>query len=171
MRWAFSDESRRGGRLVIAAVVVETSDVSAVRGEIRQFLRPNQRRVHMAKESSARRRQFAALICGLPLERCAVATRLGSRSMPTAREPLMAALTSELVAIGVGSWIIEAIGEVQERRDRRVIAQAVRRLDHRDEFMYDHRPPHSEPLLWAADCLAWLALEHHSTEIDVLDVP
>jgi hypothetical protein len=29
MKWAFSDESRRSGRLVIAAAVVETGDVVA----------------------------------------------------------------------------------------------------------------------------------------------
>ncbi len=148
MRWAFSDESRRGGRLVIATAVVETRDVNAVRGELRQFLRPNQRRVHMAKESPARRRQFAALVGGLPIDCCAVATVLGGRSMPNARGPVMAAMTAELITMRVGSWVIESVEPVQDTRDRRVIAEAVRRLDHRDEFVYDHRPPHTEPLLW-----------------------
>jgi hypothetical protein len=171
MRWAFSDESRRGGRLVVTAAVVETRDVNSVRGELRRFQRPNQRRVHMAKESPARRRQFAALVGGLPIECRAVATVLDGRSMPNARQPVMAALTAELIAMRVGSWVIESVEPVQDRRDRRVIAEAVRRLDHRDEFVYAHRPPHAEPLLWAADGLAWLALERQSTEIDVIDVP
>jgi hypothetical protein len=30
---------------------------------------------------------------------------------------------------------------------------------------------HSEPLLWAADGLAWLALERQSADSDVIDVP
>ncbi len=60
---------------------------------------------------------------------------------------------------------------MQDTRDRRVIAEAVRRCDHHDEFVYDHRPPHTEPLLWAADGLAWLALAGRSTGIDIIDVP
>ena len=83
----------------------------------------------------------------------------------------MAALTAELIRMRVASWAIESVEPVQDRRDRRIIADSVRRLDHRDEFVYDHRPPHSDPLVWAADGLAWLALERQSAEIDVIDVP
>lgn len=171
MRWAFSDESRRGGRLVVVAAVVETRDVNVVRGELRRFLRPNQRRVHMAKESATRRRQFAALLGDLPIECCAVATEVGGRTMPKAREPVVAALAGELIGMRVASWVIESVEQVQDRRDRRVIAEVVRRLDHRDEFVYDHRPPHSEPLLWAADGFAWLALQGRSSVTSVIDVP
>lgn len=171
MRWAFSDESSRGNRLVLVAAVIETHDVNAVRGQVRAFLRPNQRRVHMAKESPARRRQVAAMICNLPIQRCAVATGLSGRSIPSARERLVGALAVELIGMGVESWVIEAIGQVQEKRDRRVIADAVRRLDLTAEFVYDHRPPHSDPLLWVADGLAWLALDRRSSEVDVIDVP
>lgn len=114
MRWAFSDESRRGNQLVMAAAVVETHDVAAVRAELRRFLRANQRRVHMAKESPARRRQFSYLICALPIKPRAFTTTIGRRSMPAAREVLLSAMTIDLLQAGVESWVIEAIGHVQE---------------------------------------------------------
>jgi hypothetical protein len=66
---------------------------------------------------------------------------MAGRSMPHARESVMAALTAELIRMRVASWAIESVEPVQDRRDRRIIDDAVRRLDHRDEFVYDHRPP------------------------------
>ena len=171
MKWAFSDESRRGNQLVMAAAVVETHDVAAIRTEIRRFLRANQRRVHMAKESLARHRQFSSLICGLPIKLRAFTTIVGPRSMPAARELLMAALTTALLRAGVESWTIEAIGEVQEARDRRVTADVVHRSTVTAELVYDHRPPHSEALLWAADALAWLATDPHSPDVKPTQVP
>ena len=156
---------------MVAAAIVETHDVAAVRSELRHFLRANQRRVHMAKESPARRRQFASLICELPIDHRAVVTAIGGRTMPAARAQLMSALTTQLIRAGVESWVIEAIGSVQEARDRRVIADAVRQSRTTSEFVYDHRPPHSEPLLWAADALAWLATDPRSATIPITEIP
>jgi hypothetical protein len=170
MRWAFSDESRRNRRLVVASAIVETHDVAAVRSELRGFLRPNQRRVHLAKESPARRRQFTALVGDLPIHALALVTGLGGRTMPRAREPVMACMTEELIRRGVESWIIETIGHVQEGRDRQAIAGRVATLGHRSEFVYDQRPPHSEPLLWAADAFAWLALDRRQHGIEMIEV-
>ena len=171
MRWAFSDESCRSGKLVVAAAIVETHDVNASRSVLRAFLRPNQRRIHMAKEGRARRQQFASLIVGLPIECVAVVTGVGRRGMPAAREVALDALAGVLIDRGVESWTLEAIGHVQEGRDRRSIARRVARSGHRGEFVYDHRPPHSEPLLWAADGLAWLTLERRVDEIERIDIP
>jgi len=125
----------------------------------------------MAKESPSRRRQFKVLLCDLPIERRAVTTKMGGRSMPAARGVLMAALAADLLAARVESWVIEAIGEVQESRDRRIIAEVVRRSPPLAEFVYDHRPPHSEPLLWAADALAWLATDQKPSIVKVRNVP
>lgn len=74
MRRAFSGESGVAARLLITTAVVETRDANVVGGELRRLPRPSQRRVHMAKESSARHRQLTALLQGLPIDCSAVAT-------------------------------------------------------------------------------------------------
>jgi hypothetical protein len=95
----------------------------------------------MAKESRGVSDSLLRLSGGLPIECWAVGTVMAGRSMPSARESVMAAQTAELIGMRVASWAIESVEPVQHRRERRIIADAVRRLGHRDEFVYDHRPP------------------------------
>ena len=157
MLWAFSDESRRGGTYVVAAVVVETHEVSGARAELRRFLRPNQRRIHMAKESAARRRQFLAIVEQLAATAFVVEAKIGARSMAEVRDAALRALTRVLLDAGVAIWHIEWMADPIERTDRQIIASVVVEDDPISELVYDHRPPQDEPLLWAADALAWAA--------------
>ena len=153
MKWAFSDESRRGGTYVVAAVVVETHELNPARADLRGFLRRNQRRVHMAKESSARRNQFLALV-EQTVSAIAVVVPIGT-GMDVARARALEELTRLLVADGVVMWQLEWMSEPVQDRDRRTIAGAIELVDAPEDFQYDHRPPAGEPLLWAADAVAW----------------
>lgn len=157
MLWAFSDESRRGGTYVLAAVVVETHEVAVARAELRRFLRPNQRRVHMSKESAARRNQFLGIVERLAATAFVVEATIGARSIAEVRDIAIRALTRVLLDAGVATWHIEWMVDAVERRDRQVIAGVVLEDDPASELVYDHRPPHEEPLLWAADAVAWAA--------------
>jgi hypothetical protein len=170
VRWAFSDESRRGALYVIAAVIVETHDVNDVRSELRAFLRPNQRRVHMVKESAARRAQFLALVDALPAVRIAVRCSIATTSLRKARVVLLDALTGVMVEHRVESWRLEWMGPSQERLDRQAIGRALLRLDHEGEFLYDHMAPHADPLLWAADAVAWAASRPRAQGVEVVDI-
>jgi hypothetical protein len=49
----------------------------------------------------------------------------------------MRLLTSELITAGVESWVLEAIGAVQEACDRRMIAEVVGDAKQVGEFVYD----------------------------------
>lgn len=155
MKWAFSDESRRGSAHVVASVIVETHEVNAVRTELRGFLRRNQRRLHMAKESSARRSQFLALVERQAMSAVAVVVPLGFASMDEARARALAAMTGLLIENGVAMWHLEWMTDQVQDRDRRAIAAAVAAAGAAEDFRYDHRPPAGEPLLWAADAVAW----------------
>lgn len=154
MLWAFSDESRRGGTYVLAAVVVETHEVSGARAELRRFLRPNQRRIHMAKESAVRRNQFLSIVEQLTARGFVVEATIGARSLAEVRDVAVRALTRVLLDVGVTTWHIEWMVDAVERRDRQIIAGVVLEDDPPSDLVYDHRPPHDEPMLWAADALA-----------------
>ena len=69
----------------------------------------------------------------------------------------MRALARVLIDDGVATWHIEWMVDAVERRGRQAIASVVREDDPHAEVTYDHRPPHDEPMLWAADALAWAA--------------
>ena len=152
MKWAFSDESRRGGTYVVAAVIVETHEVVRARATLRQFLRSNQRRVHMTKESSARRKQFLAIV-EQTVTAVAVIVPIGAGTMDQARARGLRAMTGLLVDLDVRMWNLEWMIEPVQDRDRQVIAAAVATHDPQPDLRYDHRPPYDEPLLWAADAV------------------
>lgn len=157
MKWAFSDESRRGGTYVVAAVVVETHEVNAMRTSLRQFLRSNQRRVHMSKESPARRTQFLALVEQTVSVAHVIEVAIGADTMAQARDRGLTALARFLIDEGVAMWHLEWMVDNVQRRDRQVIASELLEDDPPADLRYDHTPPHDEPLLWAADAVVWAA--------------
>ena len=67
MSWAFSDESERANRMMFGIVFVEAQHTYELRRQLRALLLPGQRRVHMAKEGSRRRRIVLDAVVGLGL--------------------------------------------------------------------------------------------------------
>ena len=122
MKWAFSDESWRGSTYLLATVVVETGAMNDARASVRGFLRGNQRRIHMTKESDSRRKQFIDLIESLEIEAFAFVGSTAGTKMPAARHPLLAETTGELIERGVVNWLIESVNQVQNGHDRESIA-------------------------------------------------
>lgn len=171
MKWAFSDESRRGNRYCVVAVVVATHAVNDARKTIDGFRKPRQRRVHMTKESGSRRRQFLALLDDLPLEVIAVSVALSGRQMNEARSIALARLTGELLEAGVESWRLEWIVPHQEERDRSTIAAALGAAGQPDGILYDHFEPHADGMLWAADAYAWAVLAGAAPQVELIELP
>ena len=168
MKWAFSDESIRGSTLVVAAVIVDTHAIADSRAQLRSFLRSNQRRVHMRKESSRRRRQFVEVVAAAIGEAVAVSCPIGV-SIPLARDAALAALAADLAESGVVMWQLEWMVDAVQDRDRRVIASVLREAG-RAGLQYDHRAPHEEPLLWAADAVAWLSSHQRPAWVRRIDL-
>jgi len=167
VKWAFSDESIRGSTLVVAAVIVDTHAIADSRVQLRSFLRSNQRRVHMRKESARRRRQFIEMVADAIGEAVAVSCPIGA-SIPLARDAALGALAADLAESGVVrqlEWMVDAV----QSRDRRVIASVLREVGCVD-LRYDHRAPHEEPLLWAADTVAWLSSHQRPAWVRRIDL-
>lgn len=171
MKWAFTDESWRKSTYLLATVVIETGAMNAARSEVTAFLRGSQRRIHMTKESDGRRRQFLDLIESLELDAVAVVGTTAGTSMPDARRPLIAETAGELADRGVANWLIESVNQVQDGLDRELIANRFSRLSPRPRTQYDHRPAHTEPLLWVADGLAWAVARGRPAPVKVRRLP
>jgi hypothetical protein len=65
--------------------------------------------------------------------------------------------SSGCVGSGATAWTLDDQDPTQRARDRASIAGALAGVDHRLHPVYDHRPSHAEPLLWAADAVCWAA--------------
>jgi hypothetical protein len=70
-----------------------------------------------------------------------------------ARRLLVAQAANDALAQGVVSWTLDDQEPIQAGRDRRAIQHALGAAH--DSMLYDHRPGHDEPMLWAVDAIVW----------------
>jgi hypothetical protein len=152
--WAYSDESERGATLLFGLTVVPAHGVVEARRRLRSLLLPGQRRLHTAKESPARRARLLDLVAELELDTTVYRlVRPAGLSRVAARRLLVAQAANDALAQGVVSWTLDDQEPIQAGRDRRAIQHALGAAH--DSMLYDHRPGHDEPMLWAVDAIVW----------------
>jgi hypothetical protein len=155
--WAFSDESERANVMALAVVLVEPGVVDDARATLQSLLLAGERQIHTAKESPRRRRVLLDTVARIE-DLSATVLRYrrpqGVRRV-AARHLLVQAATGLVVGSGATTWTLDDQDPAQRTRDRASIAHALAGVDRRLHPTYDHRPAHTEPLLWAADAICW----------------
>lgn len=149
---AFVDETKEGGYLVVAAVIV-ARDLDSSRTQMRALCLPGQVRLHFTKESPPRRRKIAAAICRTSTQ---VHIYDGSAyaNEREAREACLRQLVVDLAEIKVHRLVIERDDSLVHS-DVRVVREAMGKAGAANILSYEHLPPRAEPLLWIADAAAW----------------
>ncbi len=150
---AFVDESYRAGTYIVCAVIVDSSRVGALRRDMRRQLKGSQGRVHMTKENNTNKRALVEHIRELKLSVSVVTVVVSDKSQRSARDACLAALTRELNARGVARMIVESCD--QDREDRQIIGDELARWGDSRAIELQHLRAFEEPLLWAADIVAW----------------
>lgn len=146
----FVDESKSKG-FTLAAVSIDERRLHEARLGLRSFLLPGQRRIHFKSESQTRRRAILATLPGLGASAVIVAT---PQNMPALR-----ARDAAMREMGLWAARIQAIricierDETVEGLDRRALFEVQSYTG--SGFTYGHSRPYDEPLLWAADAVAW----------------
>jgi hypothetical protein len=155
--WAFSDESERADRMLLAVVLVSPGTVDEARATLRGLLLPGQRRIHISHESPRRRRALLDALARVEGLTGVVLTYRRPQGVDriAGRHLLLRAAAGLVIGSGVTSWTLDDQEPVQQVRDRVSIAHALTGVDHHFHLVYDHRRSHTEPLLWAADALCW----------------
>jgi hypothetical protein len=155
-RHAFVDESKRGGYVVVAAVVVP-GDLDATRRALRGLLLPEQSALHFKNERDDRRRQLLTGICDLPVE--ALVYVSDAKGQVEARRACLRAVVADLVGEGA-AWLVLELSDGDLAADRRTLFAAVR--EHQGDgsgpdgpLRYDHLRAAADPLLWVPDAVAW----------------
>ncbi|MEZ0106925.1 hypothetical protein ABH920_000916 [Catenulispora sp. EB89] len=157
---AYVDESMRRRRgegacfYVLAAVLVDDSDLDDVRAVLRGLRYGKSRELHWRDERPERRPLIAEAVAGLPVA-AVVAVCIHGPSVPSerARRLSLGRLLHELSVEGVNQAVFDSRRD-QDRSELRLI-QNWRRFgrpgcDVRTDFFVSA----SEPALWAADCAA-----------------
>jgi hypothetical protein len=166
---AFSDESVREGQggllYVVAAGAVAQTDLDPARDELRKLLLSRQPYLHWNSEKAARR--LAIVDCLSDLVAMALACTyypVEARRQEPARAACLTALVGDLKAEGISKLVIEARGEVLDRRDRRTLLHAREVGIASHDLNYRHVGKLEEPLLWAADAIAGAVALHLTGE-------
>lgn len=151
MSTLFVDESKSKGYTMVAAVVVP-GDQAALRRQVRDLVLPGQRRLHFTSESDSRRRQILTTLQRLDVHAHVVHSDLKKEA--DGREACLRDLVALASRDGHDRIVLERDVSI-EHVDRKVLYDAIRRLNLRDAITYRHETAHQEPLLWIADAIAW----------------
>lgn len=106
----------------------------------------------MAKENAENKRALIRLVSDLTLDAHVIAIQVSGKSQRTARDLCLRELTRTLHDLGASRFILESCD--QDRADLQVIGDTLASLNGLEMQVVHHRP-HEEPLLWAADVIAW----------------
>jgi hypothetical protein len=72
-----------------------------------------------------------------------------------ARAVLLGAAAQLIVDRAVIAWTLDNMHPAERATDRHIIDRRLRRADPAMPTMFEHRPAHEEPLLWAVDAVCW----------------
>lgn len=147
---AFVDESIRGRRYLMACVLIEARQLTAVRQTVER-LGVSGSRVHFNNESRRQKVKVLDAIATMPVEAIAVIChRRHGVSEYNARDICLGAIVGQLQARAVSRLVIES--RQDDRDDERTI-YASRQPQPR--LVFEHRFGAHEPMLWVADAIAW----------------
>lgn len=153
LRHVFVDESMRSGYLLVAAVVMP-QDIDGARLGIRGLVKPGQRRLHMVKESPARKRLILQRLTGLGLTATLYQAGPDYKTNIARRRACLERLVRDAVASGETRVCLETADGVDQRDEQQLI-ELVRRLKCRDTIAWSHAHASQELLLAAPDAIAW----------------
>jgi hypothetical protein len=150
----YVDESLRRGTYFLAAVAVsDPRHSSAVTTALRRLPPPGTRRLHAAKERDEVRLRALTVLADLPVRALVVE---GHGRPAVARERCIELLLQLMAKEDAGDLVLER-QDGQEARDRRCIARCLSRGIGPVDLGYRHEDPYGQPMLWAADMVAWAA--------------
>jgi hypothetical protein len=146
------DESLRG-TYIVCAVLVSPSAVRRLRTTMRAMLTGGESRLHMAKENETKKKRILEGVVAMNVEALIVSTSDRGESQRLSRDRCLAALAKILVRMEVSRLVVESCD--QDKQDLQVIGDTLAQLGALKSLVVEHRRPQDEPLLWAADIVAW----------------
>lgn len=151
--YAYVDESVRGGRYLLCAVVIDPARAGQLRRRTRHLLLSGQTRLHFKKESSRRRRELLTALGDFEVEVTVYSctTRMG-RDQDLARALCLERAIADLQGRRVPVNLFIESRDGLDENDR----VTIRRARHREPTLsFEHLLPNDDPLLWLPDCYAW----------------
>jgi hypothetical protein len=152
---SFLDESRRGNRYFVTAVIIAPASLHEVTKSVRSTVRPGQRRTHFSDERPSERRRLLDGYCRLAVRaQVAVAEYRGGDDQ-LARERCLRGLAIAATSRGVARMILDSRGLDRDKLDRRLFARLQREGTLGAALSYEHLASWDELLLCLPDAIGW----------------
>ena len=149
----FVDESKQRDYLLVAAVVMP-SDLAEARRALRALVMPGQRRLHMKKESDARRGAIIDVITAAAGTATIYNAGRAGRHELDAREACLRAVIVDVAAAGHRMLVVEQDDSLLWW-DRQRLIEITRDVGCRETLRYEHRRAEQDMLLAVPDAIAW----------------
>ena len=149
----FVDESKQRDYLLVAAVVMP-GYLAGARRDLRSLVMPGQRRLHMKKESDARRGAIVDAIASTGATTTIYNAGRPGRLELDAREGCLRALVVDVAAAGHHMLVLEQDDSLLWW-DQQHLIEITRDVGCRETLRYEHRRAEHELLLAVPDAIAW----------------
>ena len=143
----FADETKSRGS-EFGSVIAQDNQLMDLRQKLRSLTKPGQRSIHFSNESDQRRRALLDVILSLDL--VAGITATNQKDTREGRNFALACLLKSSQKSGCDRLVLE-LDNSSLRGDRRFLGL----LRSEYQIAFTHSARHDEPLLWAADAVAW----------------
>jgi hypothetical protein len=151
---AFMDESTRGDKYLLCAVIVEPGDLKALRRHITGLLLPGQHELHFHNEKEPRKRVLADRIARLSVTVTIYRTATTPRTEEHDRQRCLDQAVRDLRELRAHRLVMDTRKE-RDQHDKATIRRVLGHHARSDEFTYHHVASECEPLVWVADVAAW----------------
>ena len=149
---AFVDESIRGQRYLMACVLVQAHDMSAMRSDVGALAGTKSSRVHFNAELDSQRQTLLETFASFPIESFVVVCRRHGVTEFEARTRCLAHIVGALQLRSVDRLVIES--RQDDREDARIISK-LRQPE--PPLVFEHRTARREAMLGIADGITWAA--------------
>lgn len=145
------DESLRAGYFYLVVLIMRVDVAASLDRVMRELCLAGQGRIHLKSERPRRRRLAISKIISISgIEAWSYVAR---RPAAAARRKCIEAVARDLADVNVDRLVIERVEDVQDHRDRLVIAEVQRATG--KSYTYWHDSPSKHPGLQAADVIVW----------------
>lgn len=149
---SFVDESVRGSKYILAAVIVEHTRHQGLRRELKGLRHFGKSSLHMHKEVVGRKRLIASAVAQMEIS-CVIAVQeLSGQSLMSARINCLNELSGCELVRATSQLTLETSNSVE--LDKNILSNIA--YEYSGMFPhYRHLPSAQEPLLWLPDIIAW----------------
>lgn len=149
---SYMDESVRGTRYLMVAVIVEHTRHQDIRRDLKGLRQFGRSSLHMHKEVIGRKRLIANSVSQMEITCVLAVQELGGQSLMSARIKCLNELSEHELVRATSQLTLESSNSIE--LDKKILSNIT--YEHAGKFPhYRHLPSAQEPLLWLPDIVAW----------------